>query len=188
MNAVWIDVPEAFLEERRRLGHDRKDELWEGVLHMVPPASFIHGHRAVDIYNALRPIAAKRGLVAHPDGLGVFAPETDPASWRIPDASLTRPDQISVRGLEGAVLAIEVLSPNDESYAKLPFYARVGVREVWIVEPNTCEPEIFTVAEGRFVIVPPASGVHRSPLLGITLEVVDGPRLRLRDGDATVEI
>lgn len=37
MRAVWIGVPDRFLEERHRLGHDKQDELWEGVLHMVPP-------------------------------------------------------------------------------------------------------------------------------------------------------
>lgn len=32
-----LEVPEGLLAERARLGHDRFDEMWEGVLHMVPP-------------------------------------------------------------------------------------------------------------------------------------------------------
>ena len=178
MDAVWIDVPVAFLEERRLLGHDKRDELWEGVLHMVPPGSYVHGRRASDLFLALRAIAERRGLVANPDGFGLFAPEIDPVSYRIPDVSIVRPDQISERGLEGAELAVEVLSPNDESRKKLAFYARTGVREVWILDPRTCALEIYSLVSGGFVLV----ANDRSPLLGITLEVVAGPKLRLRDG------
>lgn len=32
-----MEVPEAMLAERRRLGLDRRDEMWNRVLHMVPP-------------------------------------------------------------------------------------------------------------------------------------------------------
>ena len=35
-------VPEDFLEERRRLGIDVRDELWEGVVHLVPPPASAH--------------------------------------------------------------------------------------------------------------------------------------------------
>ena len=59
MDAVWIDVPEEFLEERRRNGQDKKDELWEGVLHMVPPSSPRHNRVSFDLYIALRAIAAR---------------------------------------------------------------------------------------------------------------------------------
>ena len=188
MDAVWIDVPEYFLEERRRLGHDKRDELWEGVLHMVPPSSPTHNVVAVDLFLALRTIGKTRGLIAYPDGTGIYAPDIDPQSWRIPDASLVRADQVSARGLEGAVLAVEVWSPRDESYKKLEFYARVGLTEVWIVNPKTREPEIYTIVGGAFALLPPALGVHRSPLCGITLQVIDGPQLRLRDGDDTFDI
>jgi hypothetical protein len=34
-----LDVPGSLLDERRRLGLDVVDEVWEGVLHMVPPPS-----------------------------------------------------------------------------------------------------------------------------------------------------
>lgn len=62
MDAVWIDVPEDFLDERRRHGQDKKDELWEGVLHMVPPPSPKHNLLSVSLYNAFRVIASRRGL------------------------------------------------------------------------------------------------------------------------------
>jgi len=36
MRAVMLDVPEALVEERRRLGIDGFDEMWEGELHSIP--------------------------------------------------------------------------------------------------------------------------------------------------------
>ncbi len=188
MDAVWIDVPEYFLEERRRFGHDKKDELWEGVLHMSPSPTPVHNKFAVNLYNALNKIGPRHGLVAYPDATSIYAPDLDPLSWRIPDASLVRPEQVSERGLEGAVLAVEVLSPHDESRSKFAFYARVGLSEVWVVNPKTREPEIYTLVDGAFALLSPVDGVHRSPLLGITFELVAGPKLLLRDGDSVTEL
>ena len=188
MDAVWIDVPEEFLEERRRNGQDKKDELWEGVLHMVPPSSPRHNRVSFDLYIALRAIAARHGLEAYPDPTGIYAPDLNPKSWRVPDVALARPEQVSERWLEGAVLAVEVLSPRDESYKKFPFYARVGLSEVWIIDPKTRVPEVFSIVNGAFVALPSTGGIHRSPLLGVTLEVVDGPLLRLRNGDEITDI
>ncbi len=37
MRAVLLEVPEAMLAERRRLGLDGRDEMWNSVLYMVPP-------------------------------------------------------------------------------------------------------------------------------------------------------
>jgi hypothetical protein len=37
MRVVWLEAPGGLLEERRRLGLDIRDEMWDGVLHVVPP-------------------------------------------------------------------------------------------------------------------------------------------------------
>ncbi len=189
MNAVWIDVPEEFLEERRRLGHDKRDELWEGVLHMVPPGSFAHGTVSIELAVALRAMAKRRGLLARASEIGVFNPAVD-KSYRVPDVSVGRPEHVSERGFEGAELVVEVLSPNDESRKKFDFYARVGVREVWLVEPKTRETELYTLrTDGSgYDRIPFIARLATSPVLGITLEIVDGPLLVLRDGAETYEI
>ena len=187
MDAVWIDVPEEFLAERHRLGHDKRDELWEGVLHMVPPGTSVHGTVADEIAFALHPIAKRRGLLARTGHTGVFNPTVD-RSYRVPDAIVARPDHLSERGLEGAEIVVEVLSPNDESRKKFDFYARVGVREVWLVEPKTREAEVYALRDGRYDPVPFIGGIATSSVLGITLEIVDGPLLRLRDGAESYDI
>lgn len=181
MRAVWLQPDERYLEERRRHGQDKKDEVWDGVLHMIPPASYVHGNLIGQLLIALDPIAKRRGLIANVDGVGVFEHELN---YRIPDITLARSDQISKRGLEGAELVVEMLSPHDEARAKFPFYAKVGVREIWLIQPETRVIEIFTLRGTAYAPVPPTS----SPLLGIAISVVDGPRLRLRDGDEVYEV
>src|SRR5262245_3094496 len=123
MRAVWLEPSETFLEERRRRGLDKFDEVWDGVLHMVPPGSYAHGLSTSRLFLALHAIAERRGLLAHGDGMGVF--ESDD-NYRVADATIARPEHVSKRGLEGADLVVEVLSPNDESRDKLPFYAKLG--------------------------------------------------------------
>jgi len=182
MRAVWIEPSETFLAERRRRGQDKKDEVWDGVLHMVPPPLSHHTTVSFSLARILAVIGARRGLIARPDSDGLFEPGRDD-SYRIPDGSLVRPEHLVKRGIEGAELVIEILSPHDESRDKFPFYAKLGVREIWLVEPNTLVVEVYTLAAGAYVTLPAAGSLTVSPLLGISLELDDGPRLQLRDGD-----
>ncbi len=64
------------------------------------------------------------------ESAGIFA---DAQDWRVPDQVYARPDRESEEGLTGAELVVEVRSPDDESYAKLPFYAARGITEAMIV-------------------------------------------------------
>jgi Uma2 family endonuclease len=184
MRAVWLDVPESFLEERRRLGHDRKDELWDGVLHMVPPGTFVHGSVIGDLTIALDAVARRRGMRAYPSELGVFEHDTN---YRVPDITIVRPQHITERGLIGAELVVEVLSPRDESREKQPFYAARAIPESWIVAPRTRVVEIYALRDERYVRI----DGHRSPTLGIdvtTIETTDGPRIRICDGEHVADV
>jgi Uma2 family endonuclease len=189
MRAVMLEVPEHILEERRRNGWDKRDEVWEGVLHMVPPASTRHNFVADDLLVFLRRVGERRGLLVARE-TGVFDPAI-PEYWsyRVPDLAMAPKDLFSERGVEGrAKLVVEVLSPNDESREKLPFYARVGVEEVWIVNPVTKAFELFELDAHELTATDPQDGVFRSRALDIAIDVIAGPKLRLRDADDAVEI
>jgi len=54
--------------------------------------------------------------------------------FRVPDGALHRPGASGV-WLSTATLVVEILSPGDESWQKLPFYAAHDVAEVLIVDP-----------------------------------------------------
>ncbi len=144
VRVVFLEAPEQLLAERRRLGLDGRDEMWEGELHMVPPPSFGHQRRASCLLRALGPVVDGLGLEVVPEA-GLY--EADD-SWRVPDLVVVRADQISHRGVEGgAVLAVEIRSPGDETDAKLAFYARFGVEELLVVDRDTATVELFRLAD-----------------------------------------
>src|SRR5919202_1745816 len=172
MRAVMLEVPEHLLEERRRLGHDRRDEMWEGVLHMVPQPFSRHQRLSALLLAALLPPANARALwMAHETS--VFRPATESSDYRVPDLVVARPEHVSERGVEGrAELLVEIRSPGDESYEKVPFYADVGCQEVLIVDRDTLELELYVRGEARGT-----DGPVVLESLGVGVERVDGPAL-----------
>ena len=129
-----LDVPESLLDERRRLGLDVFDEVWEGVLHMVPPPSGDHQRLGSELIAVFLSAAKRRGLIASHE-TGLFAADDD---YRVPDLIASLPLNCSRRGVDDtAELVVELRSPGDESDEKLPWYAGRGVTEMLIVDPAT---------------------------------------------------
>lgn len=181
MRAVVLQMPEHWLEERRSLGHDRRDEVWDGVLHMVPQPGTSHQGLEAALIIHLTPLASARGYrLLHETSLFGVAGEKN---YRVPDITIAVHQDVSERGIEGhAELVIEILSPNDESREKVPFYATCGVREVWLVEPKTRFFEIRSLDDDY------ATVRTESAVLGVKLSVVTGPLLRLEWGEGAAEI
>ena len=178
-----LEVPQALLDERRAKGLDKSDEMWEGELHMVPPPSDRHQAVGGELFLVLAPIAKARGLLARHDPSGLFRPGVD-LDWRVPDQMYARPEVRSERGIEGAAsLVVEILSPHDETYQKLDWYASVDVGEVLVIEPETRRVELFANRDGRMVPVEPVV----IECLGVRAETVDGV-LRLTWDGGTADI
>jgi Uma2 family endonuclease len=123
---------DALIERRRRSGVDRFDEMWEGVLHMPPAPSGEHSSVEWQLANLLGPLAGQAGLHAG----GQFNLGEGERDYRVPDGGLHREHPRGVWHATAA-LAIEIVSPNDESWDKLGFYAAHDVDEVLIVDPAT---------------------------------------------------
>jgi Uma2 family endonuclease len=153
MQAVMLEVPEALLVERRKLGHDRFDEMWEGVLHMVTSLDLAHQQLETWLVYHWTPLAEALGMQVTVE-TGVFDPAVaGDTSYRRPDVAVWSPAHVSARGIEGrAELVVEIRSPNDESYQKLPFYERVGVQEFLAVELDSSARR-WVMSEGRLVEV-----------------------------------
>ena len=119
-----------WLDHRRRLGLDLRDELWDGVLHVAPYAENAHGRLEDEIAYLLRPRALAAGLV--PGGRFTLG---EPGDFRVPDGGYYRDPARRVYVAE-AVVVVEILSPGDETYEKFGFYAAHGVEEVLVVDPE----------------------------------------------------
>lgn len=133
------------LEGRRRSGLDRLDEVWEGVLHMVPGPSGAHSLVEWQLARLLGPLAELAGLHAG----GQFNLGESEEDFRVPDGGLHRTSPSGV-WQRTAALVVEVVSPGDESWEKLPFYAAHRVDEVLIVDPRERSVSWLALKDGEY--------------------------------------
>ena len=116
------------LKRRRSLGQDRFDEIWEGVYHVAPAPNSWHGYAELRVAALLADAAAGAGLTpTGPFNLG------EPTDYRVPDLGFHRGFPTATF-VPTAAIVVEVVSPDDQSYAKLPFYAAHRVDEVLIID------------------------------------------------------
>lgn len=170
-------VTDAVLEHRRRLGLDKQDERWEGVWHLVNPPKIWHVRFAVDLFLVLAPRASELGLQPLGEG-GVFGSDID---WRVPDQMFVRPGSTyGDAGWATAEVVVEIHSPGDDSYRKLPFYARRGVREVLIFHQDRRYQLYRPDEHGDMALVAPnPDGTVHCRTLDVALSTIEGPRLRV---------
>jgi Uma2 family endonuclease len=85
--------------------------------------------------------------------------------------------------LEGPpTVVIEIHSPGDEALEKLPFYANLGVPEVWIIDRDSRAVEIYALrGRGQERIAPTADGWLQSAATGVQLRTE-------RDGRLAIEV
>lgn len=163
MRALVLDPATAgfdqLLERRHRSGLDRLDEVWAGVLHMIPAPSLAHARIAQQLAELLGPLARACGLesVMHEFNLG-----DSEADFRVPDGALHQPGATGT-WLPSAALVIEIVSPGDETWEKLPFYAAHQVDELLIVDPVERAVHWLGLAGGHYREVRHSSLIEFGP-------------------------
>lgn len=119
----------AWLRRRKELGQDLFDEVWDGEYHVAPAAHSRHGDLDDQVAALLRPRARRVGLwPSGPVNVG------EPRDFRVPDRAYFRTREQAVYRLTAAIV-VEVVSPNDETYAKFDFYHRCGIEELLVIDP-----------------------------------------------------
>jgi Uma2 family endonuclease len=136
---------DALIERREALGLDHRDEVWEGVLHMIPPPNFAHEHLSSHLHRLLGPYADAADLyLVGTVGIGVKD------NNRIPDLTLQRPQDAEPQWQHTAGLVVEIVSPKDKSRDKFDFYAAHDVDEVMIVDPEKRTVDWFALQGGEY--------------------------------------
>jgi Uma2 family endonuclease len=187
MKAVIVRVSEEELARRRRLGLDRWDEMWEGVLHMPPAPNYEHQRILDRLIAWLGPLLESSGRGILRSGINVFHETAAVENYRIPDLTFVaqgREFVIAVDGIRGGPpdAVIEIRSHEDETYEKLPFFAALGVPEVIVIDRDTKRPEIFRLAGSQYVALQPDQyGWLGSTTLDIRLAHDSRPALVLED-------
>lgn len=173
------DSLQSLVLHRRRTGTGRLDECWEGVWHLTDPGR-THQRLAGQIYRVHAEVVEDAGRGSAWISINVTDREV---RWlenhRCPDGAVILPGNqgrwIGERNAAafwgGPDLVLEILSPGDDSYEKLPFYAERGVREVLIVDPETRRPELWRL-EGRVLRV--VTGAQVSEVTGLEYSAGSG--------------
>lgn len=137
---------QALIERRRTAGVDRLDEVWKGVLHMTPAPSGPHADVAQQLAELLGPLARAAGLYPTMHEFNVGESEHD---FRVPDGGLHR-DRPATLWHPTAALVVEIASPSDETWSKLPFYASHHVDELLIVDPAERTVQWLALQDGEY--------------------------------------
>jgi Uma2 family endonuclease len=180
------------LRKRRRCLGDRKDEVWNGVYVMAPVSD--NEHQLV-MSRLLRAIDLSLGegedATVYP-GVNVSdQPERWKTNYRCPDVAVYYRDNpaqdCGSHYLGGPDFAVEIVTPEDRSRKKFPFYASVGVRELLLVDRYPWSLELRRLRGDRLEIVGTSKvdqpDTLASTVLPLTFRLIAGdtrPRLEAK--------
>ncbi|HWD69417.1 MAG TPA: Uma2 family endonuclease [Solirubrobacteraceae bacterium] len=152
---------QALIERRAEFGLDHYDEVWDGVLHIIPPPSTEHQRVGVALVRLLDSVARSAGLELTLNvGIG-----EDAHNFRTPDLVVHRQDA-APQWHATAALAVEILSPRDTAWHKLDFYADHNVDELLYVDLEKREVTWMALRDGGY------QRVERSALIDLGIPEV----------------
>jgi Uma2 family endonuclease len=159
--------------------------MWEGVLHTAPAPAFEHQRILGELLVFLHPLVRARGSGTLVTGINVFDEVSLAENYRIPDLTFVAAGREAVLAADGTRgggpdAVLEVRSPDDETCDKLPFFAKLGVLEVIVVDRDSKRAEVYRLAGAQYLAVTAdADGGVVSDTLGVRFHRTDGPITRL---------
>ena len=183
MPTLIIDphVEEKLLEQRRAWGGDKFDEVWDGVYIMAPQANIEHNELVANLSAAFRNAFANQPEVRVIAGVNVSDREVDwEKNYRCPDVAVVLPGSRAVDCgaffCGGPDLCVEIISEYDRTREKFDFYAKVGVRELLLIDRNPWQVELYRLAKTRLkpagVIEPDMPQALASQVLPLTFRLL----------------
>jgi Uma2 family endonuclease len=155
-------------------------ELSEGVLIMPPHPTFAHQHTVGELYTSFKSFVKTRDL-----GVVLLAP-LPVRLWmdlvREPDIlfiARAHVDRINEQFVGPPDLVVEVISPSTrrtDRVDKFQEYARAGVDEYWIVDPEARTIEVFILQQGIYALLVkagPGQKAYSQLLAGFEIGVDD---------------
>ena len=175
------DLAEQVRQQRAETGADRWDEVWEGTYVMAPMPNVEHqqiiGFLTGVLCNVV--LLKKEGNVL--PGTNVSDRQYEwVQNYRCPDVAVYLNSNLAVQHenhwFGGPDLAVEIVSPDDRSYEKLPFYESIGTREVLLIDRYPWKLELFRLDIDRLVSVgvsqPDTGHALQSAVLPLTFRLL----------------
>jgi Uma2 family endonuclease len=146
----WLE--EKLKEQRKAWGADHHDEVWEGVYFMAPLPNDEHQELVMALGSALYATidGAELGKTRPGVNLAGFGDNWE-HDYRIPDVVVflkqTAAENLETHWRGAADFVVEITSPADRTYEKIPFYSRLGVRELLIVDRQPWALKLYRLRE-----------------------------------------
>lgn len=168
-------ISRQIIRQRRELGIDGRDEIWDGVYVVTPLANLEHQ----DLVGALLAIlfqvvcVPKRGRV-QPGANVSDRKENWKENFRIPDLVVALNESnacdCGTHWFGGPDFLVEVISP-EESYQeeKRAFYERIGVRELLTVNRDTRHLALYRSTENALALTGQSDSSNSSELDSMVL-------------------
>ncbi len=156
MSVLVLDpeIAGRLLAEREATDGAQHDEVWDGVYVMSPLPNIEHLVISAELWLVFRTVLNEtNGGIAFNTVNVSDRVEGWEKNFREPDVAVVLKDNPAVncgthwRG--GPDLVVEILSPNDRAREKFDFYARIGVREVLIIDRAPWRLELYRLADGE---------------------------------------
>lgn len=165
------------VEDLAQLPEDKRAELHEGDLVMVPSADGWHQALLMRVIDALRDHVGRgdrdRVLPAPLDVVFDHENVLQPDVVVLPEGARAKPKPWS---MPTPVLVVEVLSPSTEKRdrgVKLRILARFGVREAWNVDPVERTVEVHRLGESRVDVHRVGEFLASAAVPGFRLDVAE---------------
>ena len=168
MSDVLISPPRTIMQVFKMLPEGTRAEVIDNTLYMSPP---FHQRILLTLYRKIFEYVDQRQL-----GEVFIAPvdvyldeESNAVEPDILLVSKGNPLRIDKQGLHGTPdLIIEILSPGNRNHDKLrkkALYERFGVKEYWVVDPDTKLARGYSLNEGTYRTLAEETSQIRSVLL-----------------------
>ena len=157
MTAIIADheFEKQIIRRRQETGADRWDEVWEGVYVMNPLPNPEHQRIVARLTSVFSTLFDFSDLGRVYPGVNYASDAKDwQYDYRCPDIAVFLNDNPEAEEHDAfytgaADLFVEVVSPDDRVREKLPFYEKLRVHELLIIDRDPWQLELFRYADGK---------------------------------------
>ena len=170
--------------ERAATGADRYDEVWEGTYLKAPMPNDEHQEIVSRLVSVFEEVVGWPGLGRVRPGVNVSDRRDNwKANYRVPDVAVFLNDgsaeNLGAFWLGGPDFLVEIISPEDQTREKIPFYDAVGVREMLLIDRDPWLLEHYGRRDGALRQVGCCnvgeSECLASDILPFRFQLVEGP-------------
>jgi Uma2 family endonuclease len=154
-------VSDQIIQERKRKGIDLYDEVWEGVYVMPSMPTNAHQNLLDDLGDVLTEVVKRGKLGLKLQGANVSDRRKGwDHNYRVPDMVVvlnnSKAIDCNTHFFGGPDFLVEIQSPGDDTEEKVPFYAKIGVRELIIIHRDRRTLRLLRLEDEELLPVMPS--------------------------------